>query len=92
MATGDVLRLHGVHKTYYVGAHVVRALQGVDLQLRASEEARALRHIFFAERGSSKAPDDIGDVKPHSPAQAMSAAFTRHSAPAEPTRRAAPGT
>jgi len=37
MTSGEVLRLQGVHKTYHVGAHVVQALQGVDLQLRASE-------------------------------------------------------
>lgn len=34
------------------------------LQLRSSEEAKALRHIFFAERGSGKLPDDIADAKP----------------------------
>jgi putative ABC transport system ATP-binding protein len=33
----DVLRLTGVHKTYRLGAHVVRALQGVDLSLRRGE-------------------------------------------------------
>jgi 3-hydroxyacyl-CoA dehydrogenase len=48
-------------KSFAEGVAEERALF---LQLRASEEARALRHIFFAERGSSKAPDDIGDVKP----------------------------
>ena len=32
-----VLRLRGVHKTYRLGAHVVPALQGVDLDLYASE-------------------------------------------------------
>jgi ABC-type glutathione transport system ATPase component len=37
MTSGDVLRLQGVHKTYRLGAHVVQALQGVDLQLRAGE-------------------------------------------------------
>jgi putative ABC transport system ATP-binding protein len=37
MTSGEVLRLQGVHKTYHLGAHVVQALQGVDLQLRASE-------------------------------------------------------
>ncbi len=34
------------------------------LQLRASEEAKALRHIFFAERASGKLPDDIAEAKP----------------------------
>ncbi len=34
------------------------------LQLRSTEEAKALRHIFFAERGSGKLPDDIADAKP----------------------------
>lgn len=34
------------------------------LQLRGSDEAKALRHIFFAERGASKAPDDVADAKP----------------------------
>ncbi len=34
------------------------------LQLRGSDEAKALRHIFFAERGSSKAPDDVAEAKP----------------------------
>ena len=33
----DVLRLAGVHKTYRLGAHVVPALQGVDLALRRGE-------------------------------------------------------
>lgn len=33
----DVLRLAGVHKTYRLGAHVVPALQGVDLALRCGE-------------------------------------------------------
>ncbi|MFO1218915.1 MAG: ABC transporter ATP-binding protein [Burkholderiaceae bacterium] len=38
MAEPDVvLRLVGVHKTYRLGQHVVRALQGVDLALRAGE-------------------------------------------------------
>lgn len=36
-ATPDVLRLAGVHKTYRLGTHEVRALQGVDLSLRAGE-------------------------------------------------------
>jgi len=34
------------------------------LALRASDEAKALRHIFFAERASGKAPDDVADAKP----------------------------
>jgi len=33
----EVLRLDGVHKTYHLGAHVVPALQGVDLALRRGE-------------------------------------------------------
>ena len=37
MGRDDVLRLSGVHKTYRLGAHVVPALQGVDLQLRPGE-------------------------------------------------------
>ena len=37
MNPGEVLALRGVHKTYRVGAHVVQALQGVDLQLHAGE-------------------------------------------------------
>ena len=32
-----VLQLTGVHKTYRLGAHVVPALQGVDLEVRAGE-------------------------------------------------------
>jgi putative ABC transport system ATP-binding protein len=36
-AASAVLELHGVHKTYRLGAHVVPALQGVDLQLRGGE-------------------------------------------------------
>jgi putative ABC transport system ATP-binding protein len=32
-----VLELHGVHKTYRLGDHVVRALQGVDLVAQAGE-------------------------------------------------------
>ncbi len=35
--TGAVLRLHGVHKTYRLGAHTVPALRGVDLALHAGE-------------------------------------------------------
>ena len=37
MSVAPVLRLEGVHKTYRLGAHVVRALQGVDLELEAGE-------------------------------------------------------
>jgi 3-hydroxyacyl-CoA dehydrogenase len=48
-------------KTFADGMKEERALF---LQLRASEEAKALRHIFFAERGSGKLPDDIADAKP----------------------------
>jgi ABC-type sulfate/molybdate transport systems ATPase subunit len=33
----SVLELQGLHKTYRLGEHIVPALQGVDLQLRASE-------------------------------------------------------
>ncbi|MBK9363731.1 MAG: ABC transporter ATP-binding protein [Rubrivivax sp.] len=36
-AATDVLRLAGVHKTYRLGTHGVRALQGVDLSLRRGE-------------------------------------------------------
>lgn len=36
-AAAPVLALHGVHKTYRLGHHVVPALQGVDLQLQAGE-------------------------------------------------------
>ncbi|MDP2368891.1 ABC transporter ATP-binding protein [Rhodoferax sp.] len=32
-----VVELHGVHKTYRLGEHVVRALQGVDLSVRRGE-------------------------------------------------------
>jgi putative ABC transport system ATP-binding protein len=32
-----VLQLHGLHKTYHLGQHVVRALQGVDLEVRPGE-------------------------------------------------------
>ncbi len=48
-------------KSFVEGMREERALF---LHLRSTDEARALRHIFFAERASSKAPDDIGDVKP----------------------------
>ena len=34
------------------------------LKLRNSEEAKALRHIFFAERAASKIPNDIAAAKP----------------------------
>ncbi|MGE4063791.1 MAG: 3-hydroxyacyl-CoA dehydrogenase NAD-binding domain-containing protein [Rhodospirillaceae bacterium] len=34
------------------------------LHLRSTDEAKALRHIFFAERASSKAPDDVADAQP----------------------------
>jgi putative ABC transport system ATP-binding protein len=36
-ASHAVLRLHGVHKTYQLGQHVVKALQGVDLSVQAGE-------------------------------------------------------
>ncbi|MCC6912613.1 MAG: enoyl-CoA hydratase/isomerase family protein [Rhodospirillaceae bacterium] len=48
-------------KSFAEGMKEERALF---LHLRASEEAKALRHIFFAERGSNKLPDDISDAKP----------------------------
>ncbi|MBP6529732.1 MAG: ABC transporter ATP-binding protein [Burkholderiales bacterium] len=32
-----VVELHGVHKTYRLGTHVIRALQGVDLTVRRGE-------------------------------------------------------
>ena len=32
-----VVELHGVHKTYRLGAHVIRALQGVDLTVQRGE-------------------------------------------------------
>ncbi len=48
-------------KTFADGMKDERALF---LQLRGSDEAKALRHIFFAERASSKAPDDVADAKP----------------------------
>jgi putative ABC transport system ATP-binding protein len=35
--SGAVLQVHGVHKTYRLGQHVVRALQCVDLDLQAGE-------------------------------------------------------
>jgi putative ABC transport system ATP-binding protein len=37
MSTAPVLRLRGIHKTYHLGAHVVPALRGVDLDLQAGE-------------------------------------------------------
>lgn len=37
MAAAPVMRLRGVHKTYRLGSHVVPALQGVDLDVRAGE-------------------------------------------------------
>jgi putative ABC transport system ATP-binding protein len=36
-ATAPVVRLRGVHKTYRLGAHVIPALQGVDLAVRRGE-------------------------------------------------------
>jgi putative ABC transport system ATP-binding protein len=36
-ASHAVLRLHGVHKTYQLGQHVVKALQGVDLSVQPGE-------------------------------------------------------
>ena len=37
IALDPVLALHGVHKTYHLGQHVVRALQGVDLEVYPGE-------------------------------------------------------
>jgi putative ABC transport system ATP-binding protein len=37
VAPTHVLKMRGVHKTYRLGAHVVPALRGVDLDLRAGE-------------------------------------------------------
>jgi len=48
-------------KSFAEGMREERALF---LHLRGTDEAKALRHIFFAERGSSKPPEDIGDVRP----------------------------
>ncbi|HNQ10002.1 MAG TPA: ATP-binding cassette domain-containing protein, partial [Giesbergeria sp.] len=36
-ATAPVVRLRGVRKTYRLGAHVIPALQGVDLEVRRGE-------------------------------------------------------
>jgi 3-hydroxyacyl-CoA dehydrogenase len=36
------------------------------LELMATEESRALRHLFFAERAASKIPDIGGEVQPRS--------------------------
>lgn len=36
-APDTVVELHAVHKTYRLGAHVVRALQGVDLRVQRGE-------------------------------------------------------
>ena len=36
-APDAVVELHAVHKTYHLGAHVVRALQGVDLRVQRGE-------------------------------------------------------
>jgi 3-hydroxyacyl-CoA dehydrogenase len=56
----DLLR-RTAGQTFAEGMREERALF---LHLRASDEAKALRHIFFAERASFKAPEDIGDVSP----------------------------
>ena len=37
MSTASVIELHAVHKTYRLGAHVVPALQGVDLAVQRGE-------------------------------------------------------
>jgi 3-hydroxyacyl-CoA dehydrogenase len=42
----------------------MKAERALFLELRASDQAKALRHIFFAERASAKMPDDIGEAKP----------------------------
>ena len=34
---GPVVELHGVHKTYHLGEHVIRALQGIDLSVQPGE-------------------------------------------------------
>jgi putative ABC transport system ATP-binding protein len=36
-ATNSVVELHGVHKTYHLGEHVIPALQGVDLSVQRGE-------------------------------------------------------
>ena len=37
MSVDIVVELRGVHKTYRLGQHVVRALQGVDLAVQRGE-------------------------------------------------------
>lgn len=37
VSTTAVVELHGVHKTYRLGQHVIRALQGVDLEVQRGE-------------------------------------------------------
>ena len=44
-----VVELHGVHKTYRLGTHVIRALQGVDLTVRRGE-----LHALTGPSGSGK--------------------------------------
>jgi len=37
MSPGFVIEMRGVHKSYQLGQHVIRALQGVDLSVAAGE-------------------------------------------------------